>query len=204
KSWDSTSTTWSGASFGDLLNPSDGEDPQHIATNDNRRDQGSTSRRTRGPNRRRPGTGYTELMEKLPKKVQDALTRTYPNCCDVGVKKDNSTAQKHQFSNRHCANIPPELQALIPLFTCPAFVAMHDSCRNAKHGRYDSTERHCKNCPGYQEIDTENHVYPIELTKGEFTAVQEYRKSASPEQQTYSTLLKNATFKILQMVVLGF
>ncbi|KAH9983552.1 hypothetical protein BJV74DRAFT_615354 [Russula compacta] len=135
-SWDSTPATWSGAYFGDLLNPSDGnegDDAQPRGTNNDQHEQASTPRRTRGPNRRRPGTGYTELMDKLPQEVQDALKGTYENCCEVMTKKDHSTVQKHQFSNRHCANLPPELQAMLPLFTCPAFVAIHESCRNAKY-----------------------------------------------------------------------
>lgn len=48
--------------------PSDrqeGDHAQPTATSDTRHKQGSTPRRTRGPNRRRPGTGYTELMVRL-------------------------------------------------------------------------------------------------------------------------------------------
>ena len=156
-SWGSTPTTWSGASFDDLFNPSNGQDVQRMATNDSRREQGSPPRPRKGPNRRRPGTGYAELMvrrsfslssfcvdslwgltgrhkkDKLPQEVQEALTQTYQGCCEVVVKKDISTVQKHQFSNRHCANLPPELQEVLPSFTCPAFVAMHESCRSAKY-----------------------------------------------------------------------
>lgn len=52
-------------------------------------------------------------------------------------------------------------------------------------------------------MDTANHMYPIELTKAEFGAVQEFRKRASPDQQTYSPQLKNAISRFLEMVVLG-
>ena len=52
---------------------------------------------------------------------------------EVVIKKDNFTVQKYQFSNRHCSNLLLELQAVLPSFTCPAFVAMHDSCRSAKY-----------------------------------------------------------------------
>ncbi|KAH9994344.1 hypothetical protein BJV74DRAFT_831601 [Russula compacta] len=158
---------------------------------------------TRGPNRRRPGTGYSDLMDKLPKEVQDALNRNYRDCCEVVVKKDNSTMQKHRFSNRHCSNLPQELQELLPTFTCPAFVAMNSSCRSAKAGRYDSTERHCQNCPGFKELNTAGQMYPMELTKGEFKAVRDYRRSAHPSQAqgTYPLLVQNASMKVLAMIL---
>lgn len=75
----------------------------------------------------------TVAKGKLPKEVQDALNRDYRNCCEVVVNKDSSTIQKHKFSNRHCTNLPQELQELLPSFTCPAFVAMHGLCRSAKY-----------------------------------------------------------------------
>lgn len=70
-----------------------------------------------------------------------------------------------------------------------------------RHGRYDSTERHCKNCPGYKEINTADNLYPIELTKAEFKAVQDHRKRAHPEQQVYPLLLQNAVSKVIKMVL---
>ncbi|KAH9980714.1 hypothetical protein BJV74DRAFT_855554, partial [Russula compacta] len=185
----------------DLRHSLSREDGDHdaqfaVAMGDAEDKRSNVKGRTRGPNRRRPGTGYSDLME-----VQDALNRNYRNCCEVVVKRDNSTMQKHRFSNRHCNNLPEELSAVC-LITCPAFVAMHDSCRSAKPGRYDSTERHCQNCPGYKELNTAGQLYPMELTKEEFKAVRDYRRTAHPNQAqvTYSLPLKNATMKVVAMI----
>ena len=158
-SLDSLSTLWSGPSE-DLHHSLDTEERDHdaqpaVVMGDAEDKRFNVTRRTRGPNRRRPGTGYSDLMvrslvswscmmefymdscavakDKLPTEVQDALNRNYRNCCEVVVKKDTSTIQKHKFSNRHCSNLPQELHALLPSFACPAFVAMHGSCKSAKY-----------------------------------------------------------------------
>ena len=49
-------------------------------------------------------------------------------------------------------------------------------------GRYDSTERHCRNCAGFQELFSEIKITPIEVAKGDFRAVQEYRRNTSSGQ----------------------
>ncbi|KAI0248837.1 hypothetical protein BJV78DRAFT_1232833 [Lactifluus subvellereus] len=108
--------------------------------------------RRRGPNKRRAGTGYADMMvrslrlvlnrglmyspaiakDKLPIDVQDALRVEYPDCCEVVKDKDISTKQKHRFSNRHFNRVPGEFQHLLPSFTCPAFVSLHGKCKSAK------------------------------------------------------------------------
>ena len=154
-----STTTFCSDSSDDLHHSLDGEEGDHdaqpAAAMDNAENKGcNVTRRTRGPNRRRPGSAYSELIvrsfvsscmmefymdsytvtkDKLPTEVRDALNQNYHGCCEVVVKRDNSTMQKHRFSNRHCSNLPQELQALLPSFTCPAFVVMHSSCRSAKY-----------------------------------------------------------------------
>ena len=48
-------------------------------------------------------------------------------------------------------------------------------------------------------MDTEGLLYPIELTKGEFKAVQDFRKSTYSSQDTFPLLLQNAVVKVLAM-----
>jgi len=47
-------------------------------------------------------------------------------------KKDNSTVHKHRFSNKHFDQVPSDLQDELPATICPAFIAMHPNCANAK------------------------------------------------------------------------
>ncbi|KAI0251748.1 hypothetical protein BJV78DRAFT_1208446 [Lactifluus subvellereus] len=158
--------------------------------------------RRRGPNKRRAGTGYADMMDKLPIDVQDALRVEYPGCCERVKGKDISTMQKHQFSNRHFNKVPDEFQHLLPSFTCPAFVSLHGKCKSAKAGRYDSTERHCKNCAGFHELFPELTVAPIEITKGEFKAVQDYRKTMkSGQTDDAPPLVEAAVAKVLMMLI---
>ncbi|KAH9062295.1 hypothetical protein EDB87DRAFT_1576041 [Lactarius vividus] len=132
--------------------------------------------RPRGPNRRRPGSGYVDMMNALPVEVQNALQRKYANCCEVVRGKDPSTVQKHRFTRRHFDRIDPRYQGLLPGFTCPAFVGMYEKCKNAK---YDSTERHCDKCPGFTEMRKKmglTKLYPFGLSRDEFKAVRDFRK----------------------------
>ena len=68
-------------------------------------------------------------------------------------------------------------------------------------GRYDSTERHCKNCPGFEELFSELTVAPIEITKGEFQAVQEYRRTKSEQTDEAPPLVEAAIAKVLMMLI---
>ncbi|KAF8270915.1 hypothetical protein EI94DRAFT_1698425 [Lactarius quietus] len=136
--------------------------------------------RRRGPNKRMKGSGYFDMMRELPLAVQNAVQQEYPDCCEVVRGKDPSTVQKHRFAKRHFNKIEPKLQPLLPAFTCPAFVGLHDKCNSAKAGRYDSTERHCNNCPGFQELQAGSIVdtlYPFIVNKQEFDAISKYRKT---------------------------
>ena len=128
---------------------------------------------------------------------------------------------KHWVSTRHfCKAVGKKRLDMQPAYTCPAFLSMHRLCRNAKYvpptvlcpawiltvafraGRYDSASRHCKNCPGFQQIRVESgiEVIPVELTRGEYWAVQEFRKNARHDQETYSEPILNAGFKVLMMM----
>lgn len=43
-------------------------------------------------------------------------------------------------------------------------------------GRYDSTDRHCKNCSGFSEVFSKNlAIFPVEITQEEFRSIQEFR-----------------------------
>jgi hypothetical protein len=112
-----------------------------------------------------------------------------------------------------------------PVYSCPAFLSMHGLCRTAKYvpptvlffafppsilmvafrgGRYDSAIRHCKTCPGFQQIRAESgiKVTPVRVLRGEHDAVQEFRfrKKAQPSQEAYSESIMNAVFKVLMMM----
>jgi len=69
-------------------------------------------------------------------------------------------------------------------------------------GRYDSASRHCKSCAGFQQIRAESgiKVTPVQLTRGEYEAVQDFRKKARPGQGAYSEPILNAVFKVLMMM----
>jgi hypothetical protein len=56
---------------------------------------------------------------------------TDPDCCGGG-EKDSSTTQKHMFSNKHVKRFCTGMEHMLPSFVCPAFVALHDKCGNAK------------------------------------------------------------------------
>jgi hypothetical protein len=133
----------------------DGNLAQLIAAPPAKSEVAVSVRRSRGPNKRPPGTGFADLMvrsfhlflgnikrlitrapsqkkEKLSPEVQTALKMFYPGCCDAVNSKDNSTWQKHIFSNRHCSKLEKHLQELLPSFVCPAFIALHSQCKTAK------------------------------------------------------------------------
>jgi hypothetical protein len=146
-------------------------------------------------------------------------------CCK-NVDKDPSTLIKHWVSNTHFKIAVGERRMCYqPVYTCPAFLSMHGLCRNAKYvpptvlffaffpsilmvasraGRYDSASRHCKACPGFQQIRAESwiKVTPVQLLRGEHDAVQEFRvrKEAQSGQGTYSEPILNAVFKVLMMM----
>ena len=119
----------------------------------------TSHRRARGPNKRPPGTGFAQLLvrfffffhlisessnlngkllarpsqEKLPTQVRVALEEYYPNCCEPRDRPgQNCSRQKHMFSMKHCSRLSEDMQKLLPFFVCPAFIAFHDQCRNAK------------------------------------------------------------------------
>src|SRR6266702_629429 len=70
----------------------------------------------------------------------------------------------------------------VSLFRCPTFCTrfLTAACGCvARAGRYDSTERHCNNCPGFaiMRADVKADMYPFAISKGEFDALQKYRKT---------------------------
>jgi hypothetical protein len=133
----------------DLVN---GRQASAVMRTAQRRARRSEPVRRRGQNKRRPGTGYADMMvhsfqlvlnrgivyspanskDKLPIDVQVALQTDYPGCCEVVRGKDISTVQKHQFSRGHFAHLPPEHRPSLPSFTCPAFLSLHGKCKHAK------------------------------------------------------------------------
>ncbi|KAI9467339.1 hypothetical protein BJY52DRAFT_1237897 [Lactarius psammicola] len=152
--------------------------------------------RRRGPNKRRPGSGYVDMMSGLPEEVQNALQQEYANCCEVVRGKDPSTVQKHRFTKRHFNKVDPKYQPQLPAFTCPAYVGLHDKCKNAKAGRYDSTERHCNNCPGFADLRANSQadtVYPFTISKEEFDAVQNPAKKSVPPALVEAVILRLIT-----------
>ena len=121
----------------------------------------ASSRHTRGPNKRPPGTGFADLLvrfisffyissrsrlftrtenlsqNKLPWEVRVPLENFYTGCCQQDVKPGQKppqkcSRQKHLFSLRHCRNLEEDMQKLLPFFVCPAFIAHHAQCRSAK------------------------------------------------------------------------
>jgi len=166
------------------------------------------TRRTRGPTRntssRRPyGAGYGDMFNKLPLEVQRALNTFYTGCCESMTDRDNSTRQKHMFSNRHCKNLPKEYLDILPCFVCPAYIALHGACEKANGGRYDSAERHCGNCAGFKEMSSKFRMFPLEITKEEHKAMESYRgmnKKAKDEEKT-KRLVRNSVNKLLRMMV---
>ena len=56
-------------------------------------------------------------------------------------------------------------------------------CCFPRAGRYDSTERHCNNCPGFRKLQAGTFtgvLYPFVITKQQFDALHEYRKTHAP------------------------
>ncbi|KAH9173324.1 hypothetical protein EDB89DRAFT_720044 [Lactarius sanguifluus] len=164
--------------------------------------------RRRAPNKRRPGSGYVDMMNALPNEVQHALQQEYANCCEVVRGKDPSTVQKHRFTRRHSERVDPIYQGLIPSFICPAFVGLDEECKNAKSGRYDSTERHCIKCPGFMTMRKRNgsiiDLYPFQISKEEFEAFRGYRKSKAKSKDDLDTgvrapeLVEAVLFRLLK------
>ena len=84
--------------------------------------------------------------------------------------------------------------------------------------RYDSADRHCRNCETFKGFAGERLVdgtvlSPLLLTRGEFEAIRDFRKHALPGhwQRCYSPQVQNAVifsslntvpvFKLLKMMV---
>ena len=110
-------------------------------------------RQKRGPNKRPPGTSFSDLLvcsfrllsdnkkrlltsrnfsspqDGLPHEVRTALEEEYKGCCDSINTKDKSIKQKHWFTNRHCRNLAKNCQEAVPNFVCPAFLAFNSKCR---------------------------------------------------------------------------
>ncbi|KAF8500310.1 hypothetical protein F5888DRAFT_1633073 [Russula emetica] len=145
-------------------------------------------RRKRGPNKRPPGTAFLNLLDGLPNEVKEALEMDYRGCCETINIKDISTKQKHMFSIRHCRNLPSEYQEQVPNFVCPAFIALKSNC-GSKAGRYDSTERHCNNCVGYDQLNKGSKgASPVVITRAQYNVIKNYRiiraESEGKEQAT--------------------
>jgi hypothetical protein len=69
-------------------------------------------------------------------------------------------------------------------------------------GRYDSTERHCRSCGGYEQINREVSVFPVQVTKGEHRAIQAFRTNANPDEETVRHV-QNSIRKVLVMMIEG-
>ena len=60
-------------------------------------------------------------------------------------------------------------------------------------GRYDSAERHCQNCAGFQEISSQNEAFPVAIMRSEYTHVQIIRTAlADAENKKNSEISKPA------------
>jgi hypothetical protein len=135
---------------------------------------------------------------------------------------------KHRFSRGHREMVPADLQPQLPAFTCPAFIAMHPRCPSAKyvffrqvemtggcghltfsfrHGRYDSSERHSKKCPGFKEISSRSFVFPIGITREEYEEIARFRKvpktSNFDGETVFPSHVRDAVFKFLDMFLKG-
>ncbi|KAF8506094.1 hypothetical protein F5888DRAFT_502313 [Russula emetica] len=145
-------------------------------------------RRKRGPNKRPPGTAFLNLLDGLPNQIKEALEMDYRGCCESVNITDVSTKQKHMFSLRHCRNLRMEYQEQVPNFVCPAFLALMGGCKS-KAGRYDSTDRHCKKCVGYHQLNTGyKDASPVVITRSQYNVIENYRtiraKSEGKRQTT--------------------
>ncbi|KAI0274308.1 hypothetical protein BGY98DRAFT_1099095 [Russula aff. rugulosa BPL654] len=155
------------------------------------------------PTRKPYGAGFRDMFDKLPLEVQRALNTFYTGCCESTTGKANSTRKKHMFSKQHCLNLPKEYLDMIPCFVCPAYIAFHGRCTKARPGRYDSTDRHCKGCAGFQEMNSKCEIFPLKITKEEHEAVTTYRetdKNGEVEEKT-ERLVDNSVNKLLGMMV---
>ncbi|KAI0284825.1 hypothetical protein BC826DRAFT_141921 [Russula brevipes] len=178
------------------------DDIESTPTSLGKRKQSGATRRPRGPNKRPPGAGYSDMMGRLSPQVQEALKKKYPGCCQRVHGSDESSLMKHRFSRGHYSMVAEPLQSSLPFFTCPAFLAMHPSCKRAPAGRYDSVERHCKKCPGFREINEQVSVFPIEITGAEFDAVQRHRQLPRPGKETdFSVPVQRAVSKLLAVMI---
>ncbi|KAI0285153.1 hypothetical protein BC826DRAFT_1189743 [Russula brevipes] len=204
-----TSTvSYDAAPFGNLLSPeSNDARPTAKSLGKRKRSESPRPRIRRLRKRRCPGTGYADVMAGLPIAIQNALMQEYPDCCTAVKKRDDSALMKHRFSRAHHEMVPADLQPQLPAFTCPAFIALHPECPSAKHGRYDSSERHCEGCPGFKEIRGHALVFPIGITRQEFESILKFRKAAKPlnpdGEAVFSSHVQDAVFKFLDMFLKG-
>ena len=155
------------------------------------------------------------------------------SCCDKVDKTDNSTLTKHRLCTEHFVEAvgnDARLLDLQPVYVCPAFISMCGHCRNAKYvssstipffsllssvltvafrpGRCDSSKRHFKICAGFTTMTAKCEklriaITPVQITRGEFNAVQELRRDVQPGQQTFPEPVLNAVFKLLVMMARG-
>ena len=80
------------------------------------------------------------MQAELPGDVQAAVEAYNPACCGdktpseegKGKEKEDSSRQKHIFSDKHCERLGKEIREQLPYFVCPAFVIHHDLCKGAK------------------------------------------------------------------------
>ena len=70
----------------------------------------------------------------------------------------------------------------------------------ARAGRYDSTERHCINCEGYNRLRSENPAVafgPFCITRDEFLDVKEHRKNLKRDREANAPPLVHAVISRL-------
>jgi hypothetical protein len=67
-------------------------------------------------------------------------------------------------------------------------------------GRYDSAERHCKNCPGFHEINSKSDVFPVEITKREHVAIVAYRTTENRSKEITS-LVAVPLWRLMKMLI---
>ena len=73
-------------------------------------------------------------------------------------------------------------------------------CFFFRPGRYDSAERHCNSCPGFQEINSKYKVFPVEITKREHRAIKDYRSNNNPSAET-ARLVTTPLHTLLVMLI---
>jgi hypothetical protein len=100
---------------------------------------------------------------------------------------------------------PPVLwRTFIPCI-CLSFLFSFRSRVTIRPGRYDAGVRHCTNCPGFEEMaeyycGEGQTLIPVEVTRGEFEAVLEFRRNAQPDEENDSPAVLDATLKVLAMI----